>query len=398
MWLAYLIALVPMVLGGIAWMFSKKVVWWEWLIGCVAGLAISATFHGCVVSSMTGDVETWSGQVASVTHYPEWIEEYQEMHTRTVSDGVDSDGNAQSHTETYYTTEHRTHHECWEQAENYGRISDTSGIEKGEFDEIAKLFGGQIDVEKPHKSGFDGGDPNIYVVQNRTRHVIPLTITRQWENRVKAAPSVFSFAQVPEGVKVQEYPKNDNRKVSDRVMGTARGRFSTAEWDKMCSRLGPAKKVNLIVVGFDSADSQLGQWQEAKWIGGKKNDLVLCYGATDHLEQPQWAYVYGWTEKEGVKKSLQTILLEGPLGDELIPKIEREVAANYLIKDWSKFDYITVEPPVWTLMVLVAAMLLVQVGYWVFAFLNEATKWEDTFAGSVHNRFRKTSFYERNYQ
>ena len=108
--------------------------------------------------------------------------------------------------------------------------------------------------------------------------------------------------------------------------------------------------------------------------------------------------VYGWTEKEGVKKSLQTILLEGPLGDELIPKIEREVAANYLIKDWSKFDYITVEPPTWSFMALVAAMLLVQVGYWVFAFLNEATKWEDTFAGSVHGRFRKTSFYERNYR
>ena len=390
MWLAYLIALIPMVLGGLLWIFSKKVVWWEWLLGCVAGLVVSAAFHGLVVHSMTADVETWSGQVVAVVHYPEWVERYQQAHTRTVGSGKNQ------HTEIYYTTEHRTHCECWERAENYGRISEASGIDRGEFDETSKLFGGQIDVSKPYKSGFHSGDPNVYTVQNRTGHIIPLTTAQQWENRVKAAPSVFSFAQVPEGVGVFGYPPNGNRKVSDRVVGAARNRFSTAEWDKMCSRLGPAKKVNLIIVGFDSADSQLGQWQQAKWIGGKKNDLVLCYGATDHAEHPQWAYVFGWTEKELVKKNLQTILLEGPLGDGLIPKIEQEVRDRYLIKDWSKFDYITVEPPVWSFMVLVAVMVLVQACYWVFAFLNGQDKWESTFAGGMHSRFKKTSFYERN--
>jgi hypothetical protein len=388
MWLAYAIALIPIVVGSVFFAFSPKVVWWEWLLAAGAGLILAGVFHTVAIKSMTVDTETWSGRVTEVVHYPEWIEEYEEEHTRTVDDGVDSDGNSQSHTETYTTTEHRTHHESWERHDDFGKIDRTLQIDRGEFDDVSRQFGGQVDVEKPHKSGFDGGDPNVYHVKNRTGVIIPLTIIQTWENRVKAAPSCFSYPKVPESAKVFEWPKNPDTRVSERVMGIARNRFSTLKWDQMNSRLGPSSRVNLIVVGFDSDDSGLGQTQEAKWVGGKKNDLVLCYGCSDRSSKATWTYVFGWTEREEVKKSLQTLLLTSDLNDDLLPRIEAEVAKDYRLKDWSKFDYIRVEPPTWAYLALLGVMIVVQAGVWTWAFLNDAEKFKERF-----NWKRRGNFY-----
>jgi hypothetical protein len=374
MWLAYAIALIPIVAGAFFFAFSNKVVWWEWLVGAAAGLALAGTFHVVAIGAMTGDIETWSGRVSEVIHYPEWVEEYTQTHTRTVGSGKFS------HTEIYTTTEHRTHHEYWSRNEDYGNLNQEKNIERGEFDDLAKQLGGQIDTEKPGKSGFDSGDPNVYHVRNHTGVLIPLTTTRKWSNRVKAAPSCFSFPKVPDSVKVFEWPKNPNPKVSDRVMGIARNRFTTLKWDQMCSRLGPSSRVNLIVVGFDSDDSGMGHLQEAKWFGGKKNDLVLCYGCADRSNKARWSYVFGWTEREDVKKNLQTLLLGNELSDELLPKIEAEVMKDYRLKDWTKFDYITVEPPTWAYFVLLGVMVLVQGGIWLWAFFNDSEKFSERFS------------------
>jgi hypothetical protein len=370
MWLAYLIALIPIVAGGIFYAASYRVVWWEWLMCSAASLLVAGAFHYLTISTMTGDVETWSGRVTEVVHYPRWVEQYIKTHTTT-----DSKGN----TSTYTTVEHRTHHERWERHEDYGTLNRDKDIPLDEFNEISHQFGNRIDTEKPHKSGFDGGDPNVYHVHNHTGIVIPLTTLQSWENRVKAAPSCFSFPKVSKDAKVFEWPKNPNPKVSDRVIGIARNRFTTTKWDQMCSRLGPSSRVNLIVVGFDSDDSEQGQLQEAKWIGGKKNDLVLCYGCSDKSSKAKWTYVFGWTEQEEVKKNLQTLLLTNELNDNLMPKIESEVLAHYRLKDWSKFDYITVEPPAWAYLVLVGVMALVQTVLWLMAFLDDADKFRKRF-------------------
>ena len=380
MWLAYLIALLPFILGAVFFAISTKIAWWEWALSGAIGLVLAGTFHYVAIHTMTGDTETWSGRAVEVVHYPRWIEEYQESHTRSVPNGTDNKGNTTYRTETYYTTEHRTHPEYWERRDDFGKIDRSPTIDKGEYDDLARQFGGQVDTEKPHKSGFDGGDPNVYHVRNRTGIIIPLTMVQRWENRVKAAPSCFSYSKVPDTVKVFPWPENPNTRISDRVMGIARNRFTTLKWDQMCARLGPTSRVNLIVVGFDSDDSGLGQWQEAKWIGGKKNDLVLCYGTAQRGSKATWTYIFGWTEREDVKKNLQTLLLTNELKDDLLPLIEAEVAKNYRLKDWTKFDYLRVEPPTWAYLVLLGAMVVVQGIVWTWAFFNDAGKIRDRLA------------------
>ncbi len=96
--------------------------------------------------------------------------------------------------------------------------------------------------------------------------------------------------------------------------------------------------------------------------------------------------MFGWTEREIVKRNLETMLLnraEGDPGDAkppdgLMGRIEAEVIANYQIKDWSKFAYITVEPPSYAYVVLVVVMALAQGGYWYWAFTNRDRKGSDS--------------------
>ena len=47
-----------------------------------------------------------------------------------------------------------------------------------------------------------------------------------------------------------------------------------------------------------------------------------------------------------------------------------------VIKDWSKFDYITVEPPTYVYIILVIVMASAQTGYWMWAFKNRMDKLE----------------------
>lgn len=368
MWFFYVMAMCPILIGAVLWVKSHSVVWWEWALNSVIALVVSAGFHGALISSMVSDVETWSGQVVKVDFYPEWIEEYQQMHTRTVGSGKDQ------RTEVYFTTEHRTHHEDWTASISYGSARDENEISQEEYRQMSKQLGDKTIVTQPYKGGFDGGDPNHYEVKNTTKIVIPAHRTFWFENRVKAAPSVFSYQTVPDKSPVFAYPKVRDWRHSDRLLGIATLAVPNVEWDRLNSRLGPTKKVNLILVGFDSADSQLGQLQEAKWVGGKKNDLVLTYGEAQG--KVRWAYCFGWTESELVKRNLETLLLKRKAGMEFISQVEAEVRRNYQIKDWSKFDYISIEPPMWSYFVLLAVMLATQGGVWAFALLNDLNKGE----------------------
>jgi len=358
MWLLYLIALVPAIVGIILYICSNKVTWMEWLGATAIAFLCSGLLHLIVVVGMCRDVETWSGQISRAVHYPEWIEEYTEVHSST-----DSDGN----TTTWTDTHHRTHDEEW-QAET--TINDTHQISKELFNEISGNFK-DLTTEKPYKSGFDEGDPNIYVAYNKSRFVYPVTGLRSWQNRVKAAPSVFSYVKVPKEIPVYKYPLNSDWLRSERLLGNVP--INLLEFDRMNSRLGGYKKVNIIVVYFGNKDASISKWQQAEWIGGKKNDLVICYGGQKN-NKADWTFCFGWSEKELVKRNLETIFLNNKIDTSIIPIMELEIRKNYVIKDWHKLDYITIYPPTWGYTVLLVVMLITQFAFWYWARVNEFDK------------------------
>ncbi len=361
----YLFACIPFVVGGILWMRDREVVWGEWLGGSLLGFAMAGLFHLLALYGATSDTETWSGHITKAVFYPEWVEEYQQMHTRTVDDG---DG--KSHTEIYYTTEYRTHHEEWTA---YSNISTSHDITRAFYDEMAGVFGNRA-TERPHKSGFYKGDPNIYVAYNRTSgEYYPITDRRRFENKVKATPTTFSFAKVPATIKVFPYPANHDAFQSDRLVGSATLLNLTA-FDRMNARLGPSKRVNVILVGMGNRDSMAGQWQEAAWYGGKKNDVVITWGGLN--TRPTWVRAFGWTDSKTCLRRLESLVLEQGVTDALLPSIETEIRSGYKLKDWDKaFAHIRVPPPAWAVWVYFIVAIGAQVGFWFWAHGNDIGKW-----------------------
>ncbi len=353
----YLMCLLPVVFGGAMWLLKKSITWWEWVAGVALAFAVTGIVHGVVVSSMLADTETWSGHVVRTTHHPYWHEHYTTTHHT-----YDSKGNI---TGTYVTHHNIDHRPYWDVDDNLG---GTYEIPQPFFNTLKVAFGNSVNKVRGHRPNFDHGDRSDYVTPNQTGHIEPVHVNKHFENRVKAAPSVFSYAKVADSVKVYAYPHAKNWNVSQRVLGTKH--VGTRQWDEMNARLGPSKKVNVIICAFPEGDSGLGQYQEAKWVGGKKNDVVLCYGQTDG-GPAAWSYVFGWTDQEIVKRNLESILLEHDVNTNIIPLIEKEIVANYIIKDWDKFDYITLEPPGWCYTMLFFIILVTQVGFYIWAHAND---------------------------
>jgi hypothetical protein len=414
MWFFYVIAALLIIGGGVAWKMSNRIVWWEWLISGSVALVMAVVFQVIAVIGMTDDVETWSGQLTEAVYRPAWREYYEEAVYRTeyyteTEYYTDSKGNRQSRTVTksrrvfsHWEPHWRNHPDKWTKHDSFERSWD---IQKSEYDEILSRFGQQN--SRPgtrrtweHASRMVSGDPNDYVATNVKRYIYPVTIWKHWENRVQAAPTAFSFPKVPEGAPVFEYPKNDDPFSSNRVLGTATSVMPSLFWDQMNARLGPTKHVNVILIGFGEKDSSIADMQRAKWIGGKKNDLVLCYGGSSDPKVASWARVFSWSDADVMKHNLETIMLQNKITPPIpavagaveakqgfYELVEAEIHKNFVIKDWHQFDYISVEPPLWSYMVYIIVICLVQGGLWFFFMNNDEGKDDDR-----RNRFRRSSY------
>lgn len=382
MWFFWVFALLPVLFGVACFFFNRKIAWQEVLGTVVVAFLMAAIFQEASIAGLTADKETWSGYGTQARDYSTWQEyyEYAVYRTETYECGTDSKGNPEYCTRQvfdHWASTTRWHGEYWKLFATLGSENTDFNIDQSKFNYMCQKYndrhavaGDRVTGE--HNSRMIAGDPNDYVADNKTGWIEPVTVEKYFKNKIKAAPTVFSYVKVSTNIAVFDWPSNPNWNVSDRVMGTAQTMINTLKWDQMNAVLGSAKKVNLIVIGFPSGVSQdRAKWQEAKFIGGKKNDLVIVYAGGNKTTHADWCSVFGWTEKNSVKSGLRDMFMDNPINDDIIPKISNEVKSHYTIKDWHKFDYITVEPPTWSYWVYLLTMLLVQGGLYIWFNVNE---------------------------
>ena len=379
---------------------NKRVVLWEVAVVTAICFITAALFNFFAIKGMTDDIETWSGQVASARYQPPWVESYEQAIYRTehyTTTEVYSDSKGRTHSRTVRRSrrvfshwEHRTrnHGPEWHATDT---LVGTYGIDEYRYNDIKEKLGAVNPAPgdrscagfEERNSHLQSGDPNDYIVSNKNNHIYPVTTQKTWENKVKASPSLFSFHKVEAGpnLPVNEYPNNSDKFTSSRLIGTANG-INLYKWDQLNAELGPSKFVNLIAVGFKDQSMSIAYEQEAKWIGGKKNDLVICFGGD--VLKPSWVYVFGWTEKDIVKRNIETLVLSKGLTDVSLPELKQIIIKDYVIKDWSKFDYLTVEVPFSYYIWLIVIVLMSGGGMITFALLNNVDK-ESSFKTNEYN-------------
>jgi hypothetical protein len=352
MWIFYVLALIPIAIGGVLWYLDPvRIVWREWLVGTLVSLLLAGQSNCRAFEQVTFDSQVFSGPITQVTHHPRWV-------SRESTDKKD---------EYKYVT----HEEFWTVFSE--ALNETLKISKKEHAQVKARLGGTIVAAREHKPGFHSGDQNIYHTPNTTGRVVPMTVTRAFTNRLKAGTSIHaSFTPVPRGVEVIEYPYPANHFHSNRLLGSADSFLSIDELDRLNATLGPTSKVNLILVRFDAdTDIMQSHWLESRWLGGKPNDLVVCFAGGGANAPAKWCRVFGWTENHMVKVNLQNLLTTSPINDTLFPAIKDEIIARYAVKNWSQFDYITVSPPLSSIVNYILILAAVQSLLWIWFHRND---------------------------
>lgn len=370
----YLACLLPIIIGTIIFIFSHKVHWVEWVIGTVVSFIVAGIVNVVAFRAQTADFEIWSGKIISAKQFSEWREFYEEAIYRTETYYTGSGKNRTMHTRqvfSHWSPRTRTHNQYFVA---YSNLGDSFNINRQKYLHFVNVFGNQNSVKGDrrtgeHNSRMIGGDPYDYTTSSPTNIIEPIHVSRSVVNRLQAARSVFNFAPVPEEAKKKLFvhPEVNDPFHSQRVMGTARKNISTKQWDILNAKLGAAKKINLIICGWDDSDRMLAEWQRSLWNGGKKNDLVLCYG-------PKWTKVFGWSDSDVLKKDLESLLLSEPINDNILLKIEALVMSGYEKTDWHKFDHLQVEPSGWAWFWFWTTMFLTQGGLYVYFHRNEHGK------------------------
>jgi hypothetical protein len=368
MYILYFLALIPIIIYAVLYFKNKSVHLYEFLACSAVCLIIAGIYHASLFKYMTDDVEVHSGEIVKATHYPTWVEKYKVAHYKTVYSG--SGKNRTSHQVfSHYTTHYRTHPQYWE---CYTSIKTSHHITEDFYTGICKNFNNE-NVETEFKSGFYSGDKNIYSSYKKaSAFIYPVTKSQAWANRLKCSRTVFSYPSIPDGTKVYEYPVPTNWQVSNRLINEPD--ISILEFDRLNAKCGQMKKVNVIMINFgENIDSMIAKYQEAKFIGGKKNDIVICYGNKVN-GIPSWAYVFSWSENCLVKVNIEALLLSNRVDNSILPLIEREIKLNYLIKDWDKFNYITIYPTTNSIWLYLLLVVLINGGLIYFIIVNEIDK------------------------
>ncbi len=374
MWICYAVALIPLFVGAVLWISSRRITFSEWMRGLIIGLVVVTGFHLYLFYFPGFDFHMRTGRVINAVHRPE----RQTRHRRG--------------------TKPRRYEEAWFVTLAIGNDKERVGITQEQFREFRRQLGAAELVTVPVEGEFVG-DSNNYVAMNNNSVFVPAYTVRPFRNHARSALSLHSFSEPPEGVQLFEYPVKGSKTAlvgffavqlaavgnpseciptelqffdwrrSERLLGNAKEHYNIEAWDRLNAELGPEKNVNLILIGFDG-ESTNAHWQEAKWLGGKKNDLVLCYGPLTDSGKPSWTYCFGPTRDELVKRNLESALLNKVPGEEALPQIQKEVAARYRPKEQASPGYLDISPPPSAVSTLMLIMIVVQGGYWLCAYAN----------------------------
>lgn len=204
----------------------------------------------------------------------------------------------------------------------------------------------------------------------------PVAKMHGYTNYVKAAPeSLFNTAVEKAALArfsalVPAYPNRvyDYHYV-DRVLAQGVNVPDLQAWNTDIAQrlrtLGPAKQVNLVVVFTSQKDPQYATALRAAWLGGKKNDVVVVFGAPAY-PAIEWVRVVSWTDKELFKVQLRDALLSLKTADRtsVLQVVTEHVERLYVRKPMQDFEYLVhdIEPPLWLLLLLVLLSVAASVG------------------------------------
>lgn len=372
----YLLFIIP--IASIAFLLIKyrqQLTWWE--VAIQLGVATILIISSKLITEKINitDTEYWGSSVLQAEYYEAWNEWIVQTCTREVPCGSDSKGNTLYTTETYdcsYCLEHPAH---WQVI-----VSDCSkkgrevSISEELYHRIVNKFGNQQFQDLGRHYYTRDGDAYFTTWDYSFKRHHFIATEHLYDNKVQVAKSVFNFPSVSEDEIKQfglfEYPKINDDHDLPTILGPRVKYINWAErkFKYLNGTLGPKKQIRVWVLLFDNQPRQAGLMQEALWKRGNKNELVICIGL-DKSHKRQWSYVFSWTEKEAIIVNTRNFIDNQKYLDlaALSDFLYKEINRNWVRKNFNDFNYLTIEPPLWAVIIASLVQLIFNIlfGRWI---------------------------------
>lgn len=308
--------ILPIVIGLVGFLTSKgKVNWVEFVVQeLVLIVLVSATFYVAAQHKMK-DVEIWNGVIKEKNKIEEECSESYSCNCHSCS--CDEDG-CSTCCDTCYRYWDITRWDAW-----------TSNNEN------AYSAGGCY---------HDLPNPPV-----RWQEIVvgePTAIEHSYDNYIKGNPdTILRRTGTSEDVFVPPYPKVYDWYNATRFIATGISDERFVHWDtlldKLNAQLGAKKQVNTIIVVTDYADVQYAEILKERWLGGKKNDVVVIVGAPEY-PKIGWVSVVSWTEREDMKITIRNRILELDEfdGEAIVNIAYEEIESKFVRREMKDFEYL----------------------------------------------------------
>jgi len=197
----------------------------------------------------------------------------------------------------------------------------------------------------------------------------PTAVEHRYTNYIKAAPGTLGQCkklQQKYWALLPDYPKVQNWRLVDRflfpgIQTPTRQVYWNQLLMRLNSKLGHTKQVNIIVVVTREESREYFQALEARWLGGKKNDLILVVSAPDYPKM-QWAQVMSWMDPDGsgeaggiFERLPRKVMDLGQFdGEKVVALLNREVSTGFKRKAMADFEYLMKG----AILILIALMII----------------------------------------
>lgn len=356
--------------------FEHKMRMWAFLLPIICSITFIACFKAIVQKIQVSSTEYLGNLSVKAQYYEPWETWKMETCSRQVPDGTDSKGNTTYRTEYYdcsYCDYHSAKFCLVDGAGNEFSISEEKFNNlKQRWHSTPKFInlGRHINY-----SGGCGRDGNLYEVywDNQILTSVATVKKHFYENRIKCTPSSFSYPKVTKAEKLMyglyDYPEIDNY-TQKAILGSEQFQWitktdeDTAETKAqyLCGYYGPQKQMKLWVLLFKNKPSISADMQEALWVNGNKNEVVVCVGIDSLSKKLQWVKAFSWTPNKTMLVNIREDLMNCKTYDfKAFYPILNEDLQFFSRKHFKEFNYITVEPPAWCTFVTFIVVLIITV-------------------------------------
>lgn len=343
---------IPFIVIAISFfIFKKKVTWIEFLIQVLAQIIVVLASSYLMFQSSVSDTEVWSG---SVTHKERNRVSCSHSYSCNCRQECSGSGNNRSCSQVCDTCYEHSYDIDWDVYSNIGTFN----------------------IRRVDRQGLR--EPKRWT---KVKKDDPVVKTSTYTNYIKGAKNTLfrkqglmnNFKNLP------NYPNNIydyyhlNRLVLDGEI-----LVNKTKWNKKLmlinAEIGPLKQANLIIVLTDNPSLDYYYALEQKWLGGKKNDVVVVMSVKKDRSF-NWVKTMTLSQSNIFQVNLESKLMElNKLDLNLLYEIKSQIQENFKRKPMKDFEYLkaSIKPTLKQLIIsLICGIIFAIIGIMIAVKNNE---------------------------